>query len=75
MYTVKSRFVAFIIDPDKEQWIWESNRCGGMYKIGFAQGPQKLNDGSRKMIHTKMRSMFHCVWIWVKQFYGFVMHC
>jgi hypothetical protein len=29
----------------------------GLYKIGVVQGPQKLNDGSRKMIHLGMRDL------------------
>jgi hypothetical protein len=43
--------IVFIRGPEKEQWIQENNSCGGLYKIGFVQGPQKLNDGSGKMIH------------------------
>jgi hypothetical protein len=32
-----------------------NHRCGGLYKIGFVQGPQKLNDGSMKMIHSETK--------------------
>jgi hypothetical protein len=29
-------------------------QCGGLHKIRFVQGPQKLNDGTGKMIHVGM---------------------
>jgi hypothetical protein len=31
-----------------------NSRCGGQYKIEFVQGPQKLNEGSRRAIHSGM---------------------
>jgi hypothetical protein len=37
----------------KERWIRKTDRCGGVYKIGEIEGPQKLNDGHRKMLHSR----------------------
>lgn len=51
-YTVKHRFI-FVPGPKKEWWIREIDRCGGLYKIRFVQGSQKLNDGTWKMIHLE----------------------
>jgi hypothetical protein len=39
---VKPQFIVFIGEKD---------RCRDLYKIGFVQGPQKMNDASMKMIH------------------------
>jgi hypothetical protein len=46
--TVKPLFIVFVGSLKKKQWIRENNRCGSLCKIGFAQEPQKLNDGSGK---------------------------
>jgi hypothetical protein len=43
----------FVGGPEKELWIWENNKCAGLYKTGFVQGPQKLNNGSGKLIHPR----------------------
>jgi hypothetical protein len=32
--------------PERERWIREIDRCGGLYKIGFVQRHQKLKEGS-----------------------------
>jgi hypothetical protein len=34
--------------------MWENDRCGSLYKIVCVQGPQKLNDGTWKMVHLGM---------------------
>jgi hypothetical protein len=41
----------FFRASEKEQSIQENDRCGGLCKIEFVQGEQKLNNGSGKMIH------------------------
>jgi hypothetical protein len=51
---VKLRFVVFVGGPKEEGWIQENDRCGCLYKIGFVQRPQKLNDGSGKTIYRRM---------------------
>jgi hypothetical protein len=48
--TVKPLFIVFVGGLEKKRWIRENNRCGSLCKIGFAQGPQKLNDGSGKRV-------------------------
>jgi hypothetical protein len=53
--------------PEKERLIWE-NDVEDVVKIGFVQRPQqKLNDGSRKMIHPEridrgfaVHATYHC---------------
>jgi hypothetical protein len=51
---VKPQLIIFIRSPENEQGIWKNDRCWGLYKIGFVQGPQKLNNGSGRTIHHGM---------------------
>jgi hypothetical protein len=32
------------VGPEKEEWIREINKFGGLYKIGLVQRPQKFSD-------------------------------
>lgn len=44
-YTANPQFVS--IRGHEEWWIRLNDRCGGLYKTAFDQGPQKLNNISR----------------------------
>lgn len=51
---MKPQFIVFVRGPEKGPWVQENSRCKGLYKIGFVQGPQKLNAGSRKTVSLGM---------------------
>lgn len=49
VYAVKPRLIVFFGGSGKELWIRENDTCG-LYKVGFMQVPQKMNDVSGKTI-------------------------
>jgi hypothetical protein len=50
---VNPQFNIFVGGSENKLWIQENYRYWALFKIGFVQGPQKLNGGSGKTIHPE----------------------
>jgi hypothetical protein len=48
---LKPRFVVFASGHARERSLRDNHKYRGLYNVGFAQGPQKLNNGSGITIH------------------------
>jgi hypothetical protein len=47
---IQRNLTLFLLGVLKKNNTGKKNRCGGLYKIGFVQGPYKLNNGPGKLI-------------------------